>query len=121
MFLEADLDYYEYQMKTNYLNYVKTSQTMAKRMVQRKSGTIVYVSSILGALTCVGYSAYSPSKHAIKAPADVVRIELAPYNVNVHLFLPGSILTPGYYEENKMKPEVTKRIEGTADFLEPDK
>jgi 3-dehydrosphinganine reductase len=115
MFLEADASFYEKQMNVNFLGYVKMSQPVAKRMAERRSGRIVYVSSILGTMTCAGYSPYSPSKHAIKALADVVEVELKPFNVNVHLYLPGTIETPGYEEENKMKPEVTKRIEGTAD------
>ena len=117
MFLEADPSYFERQINTNYLGYVKTSQPVAKRMAKRKSGTIVYTASILGAMTCAGYSPYSPTKHAIKALADVARVELAPHNIKVHLYLPGTIMTPGYEEENKMKPEVTKKIEGTADFV----
>lgn len=121
MFLEASPTYFENMINTNYLGYVKLSQPVAKRMAKRRSGTITYTSSILAAITCAGYSPYSPSKAAIKSLADLARIELAPYNVNVHLYLPGSILTPGYEEENKMKPEVTKRIEGTADFLTPEK
>mmetsp|Transcript_8742 Transcript_8742/g.8293 ORF Transcript_8742/g.8293 Transcript_8742/m.8293 type:complete len:301 (+) Transcript_8742:1-903(+) len=131
MFLEADQTFFERQINTNYLGYVKMSQPVAKRMAERNrnnkgsklgdSGTIVYTSSILGVLTCVGYSPYSPTKSAIKALADIVRIEMAPHNVGVHLFLPGSILSPGYEEENKYKPEVTKKIEGSADFLAPEK
>lgn len=115
LFLEADPDSFEKQMSINYLGYVKMSQPVAQRMAKRKQGTIVYVSSILGTMTCAGYSPYSTTKHAIKALADVVQLELAPYNVNVHLYLPGTIETPGYEEENKMKHDITKAVEGTAD------
>ena len=114
MFLEADPTSYEKQITINYLGYVKMSQPVAQRMAKRKSGTIVYVSSILGTMACAGYSPYSPTKHAIKGLADVVQIELAPYNVNVHLFLPGTIDSPGYEAENRMKPDVTKKIEAGA-------
>lgn len=107
-------------MSINYLGYVKMSQPVAQRMAKRKEGTIVYVSSILAAMTCAGYSPYSTTKHAIKALADIVQLELAPYNVNVHLYLPGTIDSPGYAEENRMKPEVTKAIEGTADMVTPE-
>ena len=120
MFLEADPDSFEKQMKLNYLGYVKWSQPVAKRMAKRKSGTIVYVSSILGVMNWPGYSPYSPTKHAIKSLADTVQMELAAYGVNVHLYLPGTLLTPGYEEENKMKPELTKKIEGTASYVTAD-
>lgn len=121
MFLEAEESYFERQINTNYLGYVKTSQPVAKRMASRKSGTIIFTSSVLSSILCAGFSPYSPSKAAIKALADIARVELAVHNVTVHLYLPGSILTPGLEEENRIKPEVTKRIEGVADFLTPEK
>mmetsp|Transcript_9918 Transcript_9918/g.11230 ORF Transcript_9918/g.11230 Transcript_9918/m.11230 type:complete len:269 (-) Transcript_9918:10-816(-) len=120
MFLEAEPEHYERQINTNFMGYIKISQPVAKRMAKRRSGTIVYTASILACMTCAGYSPYSPTKHAIKALADAAKIELKPYGVNVHLYLPGTILTPGYEEENKMKPEVTKKIEGTADCVTAD-
>lgn len=43
------------------------------------------------------------------------------YGVNVHLFCPGTIETPGYEEENKMKPAVTKSIEGNASSVTAEK
>lgn len=51
MFLDADPEIFDIQMNTNYFGYVKVSQPIAQRMAKRRSGTIVYVASILGALT----------------------------------------------------------------------
>ena len=120
MFLDADPEFFDKQINLNYLGYVKCSQPVAKRMAARKSGTIVYVSSALGIMNCPGYSPYSPTKHAIKSLADTVQMELQAYGVKVHLYLPGTLLTPGYEEENKMKPELTKKIEGTASSVTAD-
>ena len=116
-FLESDLSCFEKQMDLNYYGYVKMSHPVAKSMAERKSGTIVYVSSVLGIFGIPGYGGYCPSKYAVKALADSVELELKPYNVNVHLYAPGTIDTPGYQEENKMKPDLAKKIEGTASFV----
>ena len=75
MFLESDTSYLR-QINTNYLGYVKTSQLVAKRMVKRRFGTIVYTASILSVITWVRYSPYSPTKHAVKALANVTKLNL---------------------------------------------
>ena len=33
------------------------------------------------------------------------------YGIDVHILFPGNILSPGYIEENKVKPEITLKIE----------
>jgi len=38
-------------------------------------------------------------------------MEMKMYNIGVHIFYPGGIMTPGYEEEMKTKPEITKEIE----------
>lgn len=117
MFLEADLDNYQKQIDLNYMGYVKISHPIAQSMAKRRTGTIVYVASVLGLMGVPGYGGYNPSKHAIKALADTVQQELQAHNVTVHLYAPGTIDTPGYQEENKMKPQITKNIEGNASFV----
>ena len=42
------------------------------------------------------------------------------FGIEVHLFMPATILTPGYDEEQKTKPELTKRIEGPDEGATPE-
>jgi 3-dehydrosphinganine reductase len=49
--------------------------------------------------------------------ADTLQSEMMLYGVGVHIFFPGVMFTPGFEEENRMKPEIVKTIEGTADGL----
>ena len=49
--------------------------------------------------------------------ADTLQSELMLYGVDVHIFFPGVMFTPGLEEENKLKPEIVKRIEGVEDGL----
>ena len=34
------------------------------------------------------------------------------YGITVHCYFPGTILSPGYEQENRTKPELTKKLEG---------
>ncbi|KAG5638196.1 hypothetical protein H0H81_001293 [Sphagnurus paluster] len=93
-----------------------------KRMAQSKfPGKIVFVSSLLGYMSMVGYSSYSPAKHALRGLAETLRSELLLYGVSVHIFFPGTIYSPGYVEENKTKPKITLKIEEADDGMEPEK
>ena len=39
------------------------------------------------------------------------------YGVDVHIFFPGVMYTPGLEEENKSKPQIVKTIEGVDDGI----
>jgi 3-dehydrosphinganine reductase len=39
------------------------------------------------------------------------------YDIDVHIFFPPTMFTPGYDEENKTKPQITKDIESTDDGI----
>ena len=42
------------------------------------------------------------------------------YGIDVHILFPGNILSPGYIEENKVKPEITLKIEERDQGLHPE-
>ncbi|KAJ7283586.1 oxidoreductase [Mycena rebaudengoi] len=99
-----------------------TALAAAKRMVRDSvPGKIVFTSSFLGYMSLVGYSSYSPGKHAIRGLAETLRSELLLYSIGVHIFFPGTIYSPGYVEENKSKPKITLKIEETDEGMQPDK
>lgn len=39
------------------------------------------------------------------------------YGVDVHIFFPPTMFSPGLEEENKTKPQIVKKIESTDDGL----
>jgi NAD(P)-dependent dehydrogenase (short-subunit alcohol dehydrogenase family) len=55
---------------------------------------IINVASVAGRVICPGISAYSASKHAIKAMTEAVRIEVAPFGILVNLIEPYFAKTP---------------------------
>lgn len=42
------------------------------------------------------------------------------HNISVHLFMPAGIATPGFIEEEKEKPKVTKKIEEDDTQISPE-
>ena len=53
--------------------------------------------------------------------AETLRQELLLYSIDVQIYLPVTMYTPGYEEENKTKPELTRKIEESDDGLTAEK
>lgn len=62
-------------------------------MIERKSGKIVFVSSVVGRLPIPYRSSYTASKHALQAFADCLRAEMAQNNIKVLVSSPGYVHT----------------------------
>ncbi|MBQ7339619.1 MAG: SDR family oxidoreductase [Clostridia bacterium] len=74
----------------------------AKNMVERKSGKIIFISSIWGVNGGSYESLYSASKSSLIAYSKALAKELGPSNINVNCICPGVIKSPmndGYTEE----------------------
>ncbi|POW03041.1 hypothetical protein PSTT_11372 [Puccinia striiformis] len=100
---------------------ISYNQAAGRRMAkQGVRGSIVLTSSVLGFFAIPGYSAYTAIKHAIRGLAESLRIEFLLYNINVHCYFPATIYSPGFEEEQKSKPELTKIIEGADEGLTPE-
>lgn len=114
MFLDSAGDGRQFrrQIELNYLGTVYILQHVLDRMKKRKKGRVIVVSSASGLVSVPGYSAYSASKFALRGLCDALRVEMMPHNIDVHIFYPSSIDTPGYKQENTSKPSVTRKIEG---------
>ena len=63
-------------------------------MTARKPGALVMVSSAAGLLGLPWHAAYSAAKFGIRGIAEVLRFDLAPYDIGVHLVCPGAVDTP---------------------------
>jgi len=76
-----------------------------------KKGKICFVSSTLGFMSVVGYASYAPGKHALRGLADTLRSEFKLYGIDVQIFFPCTMYTPGYERENQTKPKITLKLE----------
>ena len=83
----------ERTMRINYLSPVAIALAVLPRMLERKSGTIVNVSSLGGRLGITAEAAYSGSKFALAGWSESMAIDLDRTGVSVKLILPGAIDT----------------------------
>ncbi|KAF8871168.1 oxidoreductase [Gymnopilus junonius] len=104
-------------MTNGYWIQAWTAWAAAKKMARehKKQAKIVLISSTLGYMSFVGWGSYSPAKHALRGLADTLHSELMLYDIDVHIYFPATMFTPGFDEENKTKPEIVRRIESTDD------
>ncbi|KAK1223035.1 3-dehydrosphinganine reductase [Marasmius sp. AFHP31] len=108
-------------MSSSYWVAAYSALAYTKQIVkEKKKGRLTFVSSVLGYMSFVGYSTYSPAKHALRGLAETLRSELQLYNTPVHICFPATIYSPGYIEENKTKPSLTLKIEETDEGQTPE-
>ncbi|MFE1814018.1 SDR family oxidoreductase [Metapseudomonas otitidis] len=71
-----------------------TSQAVAKRMVTRERGTLLFTGATAGLRGAAGFAAFAGAKHAIRALAQSMARELGPRNIHVaHVVVDGAIDT----------------------------
>ncbi|CAK4077853.1 unnamed protein product [Aphanomyces euteiches] len=107
-------------MDLNYFGTLNTVNAVLPTLRQRQQGTICFVTSGAAMTSYVGYSAYSPSKYAVRGLADCLRNELTGTGVSVHIAFPGGMDTPGYADEMRAKPEECKAIEASDTLYKPE-
>jgi 3-dehydrosphinganine reductase len=105
---------------------------------QRKSGKLVFVSSVVGLMSFQGYCSYAPGKTAIRglynkdarmiffsrfqlALSETLEQELRLYDIGVSCYFPATIYSPGFEEELAVKPGPQRKIEEADGGITPDK
>jgi short-subunit dehydrogenase len=77
----------------NVFGIMRMIQAVAPQMRRQKAGRIINISSVVGKLVTPANGTYSASKFAVEALSDALRLELAPFGIQVVLIEPGSIKT----------------------------
>ncbi|GAE31414.1 3-oxoacyl-[acyl-carrier protein] reductase [Halalkalibacter hemicellulosilyticusJCM 9152] len=90
---ELCIDAYRQQFETNLFGVIAMTQVILPHMRTNRKGTILMMSSISGRIGFPGLSAYVASKQALEGYTESLRLELAPYNVQVAVIEPGSYQT----------------------------
>lgn len=76
---------------TNVFGTLQVIQAFAPQMMQRKSGRIIVVSSIVGLALPMFFNSYASTKAAIESIAGSMRNELKYFNIDVVIMNPGRI------------------------------
>ncbi|NDJ17395.1 SDR family NAD(P)-dependent oxidoreductase [Myxacorys almedinensis A] len=84
------------QFDTNVFGLMNVTRSLLPHFRDRRSGTIVNVSSIAGKLAFPLYSLYHSTKWAVEGFSESLQYELEPFNIRVKIIEPGPIKTDFY-------------------------
>lgn len=119
-FNELPVETFESMIAVNYLGTVYAVKAVEPMMRRRGKGHIVMISSGAGLIGIYGYSAYSPSKFAVRGFAEVLRAESEPYGIHVSVVYPPDTETPQLEEDRRMKPRETAVITENGGVMSAD-
>jgi short-subunit dehydrogenase len=81
------------QYETNVFGLMNVTRAFLPKMVERRAGRIINVSSVGGRITLPYFGVYNSTKYAVEALSDALRYELRPFGIDVALIEPGVIRT----------------------------
>jgi NAD(P)-dependent dehydrogenase (short-subunit alcohol dehydrogenase family) len=81
------------QFATNVFGPLRVNRAFLPSMRDRKTGLIVYISSIVGRLVFPFGGVYASSKWALEALAESSSLELGPFGIDVTIVQPGAFAT----------------------------
>ena len=137
LFIDTPIETQRSQMEINYWaaaylahatlrSWLKPASSKATG-AETKPRHFIITSSVICFAGLAGYSPYAVAKSALRSLADNLRSEMNLYNgyrsahpdkgpaaeVKIHCVVPGTITSPGFEEEEKIKHPVTKKLEET--------
>ena len=98
---EVEPDDWDRVMGVNVKGVYLPSKYTVHHMMEKKSGTIINMSSCAAEVGLAKRALYSATKGAVLALTKAMQVDYAPYNIRVNALLPGTILTP--FVENYLK------------------
>lgn len=90
---EVPIDQARRQFEVNIFGLANLTQKIIPGMREKKSGTIINISSMGGKMYTPMGAWYHATKHALEGWSDCLRIELKPFGVDVVIIEPGGIAT----------------------------
>jgi NAD(P)-dependent dehydrogenase (short-subunit alcohol dehydrogenase family) len=104
-----ELDDLRYQLEVNLIGQLAVTQTMMP-LIRKARGRIINISSISGRVAQALVGAYNISKFAMEAMTDVLRLELAPWGIEVVSIQPGMTDTPIWDTALARADEVVEKL-----------
>jgi NADP-dependent 3-hydroxy acid dehydrogenase YdfG len=92
-FVETKLDDWDWLLGVNLRGVIHGCHFFVPKMVERKAGHVINISSILGITPTANVTAYVASKFAVLGFSQSLRAELEPHKIGVTAICPGMIAT----------------------------
>jgi NAD(P)-dependent dehydrogenase (short-subunit alcohol dehydrogenase family) len=90
---EVPVEQAQQMFDANVFGVMRMIQAVVPYMRRQKGGRVINISSIVGKLVTPANGTYSATKFALEAMSNALRLELAPFGIQVVLVEPGSIKT----------------------------
>ena len=103
---EGDLEDWDAMMDGNVKGLLYVSRWVMPRMVKRKSGHIINISSVAGKQTYENGAVYCASKKAVEAISEGMRLDLTKHGIKVTNIAPGAVSTE--FSEVRFKGDRTR-------------
>jgi len=120
--VELDREAWRRQLETNVVGLADAAALAARLpggMIDRRRGRIVNIGSIVGRLTAPFGGAYSSTKFAVEAISDALRVELAPFGIDVVLVEPGPVVSEfGNHARASVLP-ILAREDSPYEYMRP--
>ena len=120
-FTELEPEVFYNVMNVNYYGTVNLTKLIVPEMVAKQSGYIVNISSLAAVIGIYGYTAYAPSKYAVRGFSRCLRAELKSKGIDVSVVLPPDTDTPQLTFEHTLLPDITKQINQNGGVMSPEK
>ncbi|ELT96200.1 hypothetical protein CAPTEDRAFT_5213 [Capitella teleta] len=88
------LDDHREVFDVNYFGLVAVTEAFLPLLKKEKGSRIVNTASILGRMTMMFSGSYTATKHAVEGYSAVLRNEIRPFDISVHIVEPTVIFTP---------------------------
>ncbi len=127
LFIDTPVVEFQKQMDSNYFTalymahatlaaWLKPFSKTAAKEISAEPRHLIFTASFVSFYSFAGYSPYSPSKAALRSLSDTLSQEMNLYSsshtpVRLHTIFPATIFTESYEAENRIKPEITKKLE----------
>jgi NAD(P)-dependent dehydrogenase (short-subunit alcohol dehydrogenase family) len=90
---DVSVDEFKTQFETNFFSVIRLIQEVGPTMRKQGSGKIINISSVAGRIGFPASPAYISSKFALEGLSESLRLEMAPFGVDVIIIEPGVIKT----------------------------
>ena len=90
---DVSVDEFKKQFETNFFSVIRLVQEVGPSMRTQGSGKIINISSVAGRIGFPASPAYISSKFALEGLSESLRLEMAPFGVDVIIIEPGVIKT----------------------------
>ena len=112
LFSEQDFEVMDRIIDVNLKGTLYVTRIALPKMIERRHGRIINISSVAGTRGIFGQVAYCASKHGMNGFADALAQEVVKHNIGVATICPGAIDTPLWDKETNPYPgDLTKVIQ----------